>query len=168
MLRILSSTLILLALAGCDNWGDYQYESDKFKFKLTFPDGWEVWDKSDDARDFLSASITEKPDAKIELIATKTAPDISVNELYPSFESGGDDAYNLKEFTVEEKGTAKASNGEGRMIKVHWEGDKGNVKGIRFLFIGNRYQMTIRCQMAEDDYLTYEADFIKMVRRLQL
>jgi len=168
MKRLLFVFTILLATAGCDNWGDYQYKSEKFNFSMIFPDNWEVWDKSDDARDFLVASIPDKPEAKIEVIVTRTAPDIHVNELYPTFESGGDDPGTLQDFGVDEKKSVSAANGEGRMIKVHWSGETKNMKGIRFLFIGNRYQMNIRVEMAEDDYVANELDFLKMVHRIQL
>jgi len=168
MFKSIFAVILLIMLTGCDNWGDYQYSSEKFKFKITFPDKWEVWDKSDDARDFLQGSIPSKPESKIELIAIRTAPDLHVNELYPTFESGGDDAFEKNEFAVDEKGTFSASNGEGRFIKAHWEDDKGVIRCMNFLFVGNRYQMNINCVMREEDYMTNEADFVKMVRRLQL
>ena len=159
---------LMLVLAGCDNWGDYKYNSEKFKFSMTFPSNWEVWDKSDDSRDYLEAGMADKPEAKITVSVTRSAPDLNPNELYPTFESGGDDAFQQTEFGVDYKGTATAANGEGRLLKVHWKTDKFKMRAIRFLFVGNRFQMNINCQMNEDDYLTHEADFIKMVRRIQL
>jgi len=168
MIRFLIAVTALILTTGCNNWGDYQYKSEKFNFSMTFPDKWEVWDKSDDARDFLVASIPDKPEAKIEVIVTKTAPDIHVNELYPTFESGGDDAATLQEFGVDEKKSISAANKEGRMIKVHWEGETKNMKGMRMLFLGDRFQMNIRIEMSEDDYVANELDFLKMAHRITL
>jgi len=168
MRRIAVVAAALLMLAGCDKWGDYKYESEKFKFKMTFPERWEVWDKSDDSRDYIVANLPDKPDSKIEVSVVRTAPDLHVNELYPTFESGGDDPSQLTEFGVDDKASVSAANGEGRMIKVHWTGERAKMKGIRFLFVGNRYVMNVRAEMSEDDFLTNEPEFLKMAHRIQL
>ncbi len=168
MKRNIVLTMALLALAGCNRWGSYEFKSEKFSTKILFPDKWEVWDKSDDSRDFLVANYPNKPEAKIEVTSVHTAPDIETNEIYPTFESGGDDAVVLQDFGVDEKGTVSAANVEGRFIKVHWSGDKKNMRGYRAIFICNRYMLTLKADMVEDDYTQNEMDFLKMVRLMQL
>lgn len=159
---------VLLLLAGCGGWGGYVHDSERFKFKLTFPDGWEVWDKSDDTVDFLQATYREKPETKIEVLAVRTAPDLEPNEIFPFFLGGSGDAVNLQDFAIEEKGTVSAQNGDGRFIKVRWTGEKLSMRGIRALFIGNRYRLSIVAEMSADDFPLQEAELMKMLRMLQL
>jgi hypothetical protein len=168
MRRLIIAFTVLIVLTGCSSWGDYEFQSDKFKFTVRFPDNWEVWDRSDDSQDLLVAALADKPEAKIVVTAIKSAPDLSPNEIYPTFEGGGNDAGVRKGFGVDGKGTISANNGEGRFIKVHWSGDKFNMRGFRALFIGNRFQLSINAEMKEDDYNLHEQDFLKMVRMLNL
>jgi hypothetical protein len=167
MTRILTAVALLI-LTGCGGWGGYIHQSEKFKFEFIFPDGWEVWDKSDDRRDFLQAMLDGSQDAKIEVTALPTAPDISVNEVYPFFLEGSGDAAELQDFQIEERGMVPASNGEGRFIKVKWTGEKKDMRGYRALFLGNRYRLDVRAEMTEEEFLKYEQDMSKMIKHLKL
>lgn len=168
MNRILPILLLIPLVAGCTSWGGYIHESSRFNFTFTFPDGWEVWDKSDDRRDFLSGTYHSNQATKIEMIATPVAPDISPNELYPFFLDGSGDAESHEEFHIDDKGLVSASNGEGRFVKVRWKGEKVNMRGYRALFIGNRFKLEIRAEMPEDVFGEQELEFPKMVKALKL
>ncbi len=160
--------LALLTLAGCTSWGGYIHDSSRFKFQFTFPDGWEIWDKSDDRRDFLLGTFKGNTATKLEMTATPVAPDISPNELYPFFLDGSGDAGELEEFSIEDKGLVSASNGEGRFVRVHWKGEKTGMRGFRALFIGNRYKLEVRAEVPEDSYSEHEVEFNRMIRALKL
>jgi len=160
--------LVAISIIGCASWGGYIHDSARFKFQFTFPDGWEVWDKSDDRRDFLNGTFRGNTATKVEMIATPIAPDISPNELYPFFLDGSGDAGEFEEFSIDDKGIVSASNGEGRFVKVRWKGEKFNMRGYRALFIGNRYKLEVRAEMPEDVFPEQEPEFNKMVRAIKL
>lgn len=131
--------------------------------------GWEVWDRSDDSGDYLVASLPdENPDAKITLKSRKVAPDISPNEIYPTFLDGSGDGSVLMEFQIEEKGTISAKNGDGRMIVISYLGEKHRMKGIRTIFLGMRYIVEITYEIPADNYLDHVSDFRKMISLLEL
>ncbi|MCF7810728.1 hypothetical protein K9N50_07035 [bacterium] len=159
----------IIFLSGCGSWGDYQFKSDRFQFKASFPEKWEVWDRSDDRRDYLVASLPDgPPEAKIVLIAEPMAPDVNANEIYPTFMDGGGDASVLTEFKVIGKGTMKSANSEGRYIKVTYLTDKHRIKGIRSIFLGFKFKLTISMETTEDDYILHEHDFYKMVSLIEV
>lgn len=161
-------TLVLLSIVGCTSWGGYIHDSSRYKFQFTFPDGWEVWDKSDDRRDFLNGTFKGNSNTKLEMTATPVAPDIEPNELYPFFLDGSGDAESLEEFSIDDKGLISASNGEGRFVKVRWKGEKSTMRGFRALFIGNRFKLEVRAEMPEDIFSEHEAEFNKMIKALKL
>ncbi|MFH0765922.1 MAG: hypothetical protein V2A61_05830 [Calditrichota bacterium] len=168
MKRFGAGILLILFAAGCGGWGDYVYKSDRFKFKLTFPDKWEVMDRSDDKRDFLIAALPDIPDARIIVTALPVAPDISPNEIYPSFMEGKGDAAILMEFKITEKSTISAKNAEGRLIKVQWLGENTTMQGLRTIFLGNRFILEISAEMPQEQFLNHEIDLKKMIRLLEL
>ncbi len=160
--------LFLLLIIGCTSWGGYVHDSERYKFQFTFPENWEIWDKSDDRRDFLTGTYKGNTNTKMDMIATPVAPDISPNELYPFFLDGSGDAMSLEEFSVQDKGVISASNGEGRFVKVHWKGEKSGMRGFRALFIGNRFKLEVRAEMPEDIFPEQEVEFLKMIKALKL
>jgi len=161
-------TLALLTITGCSSWGGYIHESSRYNFKFTFPVGWEIWDKSDDRRDFLTGTYKNLPDTKIDMTATPIAPDIEPTEIYPFFLEGSGDAAELLEFSIEDKGLVSASNGEGRFVKVKWKGEKVNMRGYRAIFLGNRFKLEVRAEMPEDKFSEQEAEFSRMIKELKL
>lgn len=161
--------LLALLFSGCGGWGDYVHKSDRFKFKFTFPQKWEVWDRSDDERDYLVASLLDGPrEAKIVVIADPVAPDISPNEIYPSFMDGGGDGAILTEFSVEGKGAISCKNGEGRYVRVSYLTEEYRINGMRVLFLGNRFKLQIDVEMPADDFVMHETEFFKMISLMEL
>ncbi len=160
--------LALLSIAGCSSWGGYIHDSAKFKFHFAFPEGWEVWDKSDDRRDFLMGVYKGNPDTKLEMTATPVAPDIETNELYPFFLDGSGDAGELQDFGIDDKGLVSASNGEGRFVTVRWKGEKFDMRGYRALFLGNRFKLEVRAEVPEEMFMEHEAELNRMIRELKL
>ena len=159
--------LALLYLTGCGSWGDFTYKSDRFKYKVTFPEKWEVWDRSDDSADFLVGSLPESPKAVILVKTHTVAPDLSPQEIYPSFMDGSEYAGKL-EFKIEDKGAISCKNAEGRFVKFGYLGEEQKMRGIRALFLGERYIMEITMEMPEDDFLVHEMDFNMMIHLIEL
>ncbi|NQU06047.1 MAG: hypothetical protein HQ568_08140, partial [Calditrichaeota bacterium] len=141
MKSLLICLTAIIFISGCGGWGDYQFKSDRFKFDVAFPEKWEVWDRSDDRRDYLVASLPDGPrEARIILTAESLAPDVSSNEIYPSFMNGGGDASIYEDFEVASKGTMKCKNSEGRYIKVTYLTENERIKGIRSIFLGFKFK----------------------------
>ncbi len=159
---------ITLSFIGCSSWGGYIHKSDKLPLKIIFPDKWEVFDRSDDRRDFLVATYPGSPESKIEVITTPTAPDIHPNEIYPTFQAGGGDQDDLLEFEVTDRGSVSCSNAEGRYIKVQWLGEKTRMKGYRALFIGNRYLLEIKISIPAEEFVNHELDLAKMMKFIEI
>lgn len=160
--------LLLFLISGCGSWGDYVHKSDRFKYKITFPKGWEVWDRSTEQEDYLDAEYPEIPKALLTVRASASAPDISPSELYPSFMDGGGDAAILTEFAITEKGTISSKNREGRQITYSYLTEEDRIKGMRALFIGNRFIIRIKMEMPVDNFEDHEAEFQKMISMLEL
>ena len=160
--------ILMLLLSGCGGWGDYVYKSDRFKYKITFPKGWEVWDRSTEQEDYLDAEYPDIPEARITVMASASAPDISPNELYPSFMDGGGDATILTEFAISDKGAISSKNREGRQITYTYLTEKHRINGMRVLFIGNRYIIRVKMEMPVDSFVDHEAEFHKMISMLEL
>ncbi|HHE46400.1 MAG TPA: hypothetical protein ENL08_01685 [Bacteroidetes bacterium] len=161
--------VVALLLQGCSSWGDYSFKSDRFKFKITFPERWEIWDRSDDRNDYLVASLPDDiRDASITVRATPTAPDIGTDEVYPSFLEGDGDAAILPKFEVLERGSISCKNREGRQIIYTYVAEKHRMKGIRTLFIGLRYILRVGMEMPEDNFDDYVLDFRKMISLMEM
>ncbi len=168
MRPLLIGLIALLYLTGCGGWGDYSYRSDRFKYKVTFPQKWEVWDRSDDSADFLVGSLPDDaPEAEIVVKAHSVAPDLSPHEIYPSFMDGSEYADRL-EFRIEDKGAISCRNGEGRFIKFDYLGEESRMRGMRVLFIGDRFIMEVTMEMPEEDFIAREVNFTKMVHLIEL
>lgn len=165
---ILPISALLLLVVGCGGGGGTEFASEKFPYKLHFPAKWEFIDRSDDQGDVVIANLPDKPDASIEVRATKTAPDLSPSEIYPTFESGGGDVGNLNEFAVDEKGTVSTSTVDGRFISAHWKYEEKTMRTYRAIFIGQRYRIEIRCNASQDDFMTFEPEFKKMIRQMKV
>lgn len=161
-------SLSLLILFGCTSWGGYQHKSSRFKFTYTFPSGWEVWDKSDDRRDFLLANYKGDPKMSIEVIATPVAPDLSTNEVYPFFLEGSGDAGELNEFTIEDKGLMPTKNTEGRFLRAKWKVDQTYMRSYRGLFLGSRFKLEVKAVMNEDQMNEHEAELTRMFHEIDL
>jgi len=168
MRLIVVSFIAAMLIAGCARWGGYVHNSEKLPLKIIFPEKWDVFDRSDDRRDFLVASYPGSPDTKIEVTTTPTAPDIHPNEIYPTFQAGGGDQDDLLEFEVTDRGSVSCSNAEGRYIKVQWLGEKSRMRGYRALFLGNRYLLEIRISITADDYITHELELAKMMKYIEI
>jgi len=169
MRTILNLIIGVGLLVGCGGWGGYKHKSEKFSsLRVTFPDKWEVWDRSDDTRDFLVATMDGVPDAQITIIADPAAPDLHPTELYPTFETGGSDRQDLPEFSVEEKGTVSVANAEGRFIKVEWLGEKSRMKGYRALFVGHRFVLNVRIALSVDDFTVHELEIMRMMKNIEI
>lgn len=159
---------LVVMLAGCGGWGGNKFTSDKFGFKVTFPEHWELWDKSNDEVDFVEASIPDRvPTARIVVRAVKVAPDLSPNEIYPSFMDGSEFA-GRTEFTIEDKGTIACKNSEGRFIKYMWRDEERRMRGMKAMFLGTRMLFQVWMEMPADDFINYEGDFTKMIRLIEL
>lgn len=168
MKRVIITMLLFSFLVSCGGWGDYEFKSERFKFKMSFPDKWEVWDRSDDRRDFLVANLVNLPGSEISLVATPVAPDISPHEIYPSFLEGDGDYAIFKDFLIENQGTISAKNAEGRFINVQYENaDDELLKSLRAIFLGNRFILEIRATVPEDQFLVYEPEFKRMIGSLE-
>jgi len=162
------SLLALALLGGCGKWGGFSYKSDRFKFKTTFPDYWEVWDRSSDASDFLVGTLPDAvPGGEIIVRAIPVAPDISPNEIYPSFLDGSDYGDRL-EFAIEDRGTISCSNSDGRFIKYHYRKDNEKRRGMKVIFLGNRVIIEVSMEMPEDAFIMHESDFTKMIHLMEL
>jgi len=156
-----------LLLAGCGGWGDYEHKSDRFKFKVTFPVKWEVWDRSDDHSDHLVATLPDiLPEAKLAVRVTPLAPDATINEILPSFK--GNLPTEMEEFEIVDEGTISSKKGEGRSITYTYLTEKHRIKGIRALFIGFRFQVRVEMEMPNDNFITYEPEFRKMISLMEL
>ena len=168
MRRILLSLTVLTLFVGCGRNNGFKHKSDRFHFKIAFPANWEVWDRSSDSQDYLVGSLPDQvPNAEIAVKAVPVAPDISPNEIYPSFLDGSDYA-DRNEFNVEDKGSISCSNSEGRFIKYRYLGDKAKMRGIKVMFIGNRMLLEIYMEMPEDAFITHELDFNRMIKTMEL
>lgn len=154
-----------MIFAGCGGWGGYIHKSDRFGFKFTFPVGWEVFNRSDDARDRLIGTIPEYEKSEIEIVADKVAPDISPSEIYPSFNAWEVDA---EEFRVEDRGTMACKNAEGRYFTYSYRTEEGYMQGMRVIFLGNRFILRIYIEMFQDEYLLNEIEFRRMIRFIEL
>lgn len=169
MRLVLVLLFAVILLSGCGGWGDYQFKSDRFKYDAAFPEKWEVWDRSDDRRDYLVASLPDgPPEAKIILIAEPLAPDVNANEIYPSFMSGGSDAAIYEGFEVTGKGTMKCKNTEGRYIRVTYLTENERIKGIRSIFLGFKFKLLISMETTEDNFVLHEHEFFKMVSLIEV
>jgi hypothetical protein len=166
-LLVLGLAVILLTL-GCASWGDYVYKSDRFNFKVTFPDKWTVFDRSTDSEDHLDAEYPGVTAAQMSILAYPSAPDISPNEIYPSFMDAGGDAAILTEFNIVTKGAVSCRNREGRQITYTYLTDEQRIKGMRVLFIGERFIITIKIEMPSDAFADQEPEFNKMISMLEL
>ncbi len=152
--------LILFVIAGCGGYGDYKHKSDRFDFSITFPDKWEVWDRSDDRRDFLVATLPSLPDAEIVVIATPVAPDISPNEIYLKLKATDE--------RIIEEGMISCKNTEGRFIITGDRVENQPMKSINTLFLGERFMLEISLIAREGDFTNSEAEFRRMIRYMEL
>ncbi len=161
--------IAVVLLSGCGGWGDYVHKSDRFKFKVVFPQKWEIWDRSNDRDDHLVASLPyDIPEAHITVRATPSAPDISANEIYPTFMDGGGDGAILPEFVIENKEAISCKNREGRQITYTYLTERHRMKGIRTLFIGTRFILRVDMEMPADNFADHEVEFRKMVSLMEL
>jgi len=168
MRQLMASLLMAVAIVGCGRWGGFSYRSDHFKFKVTFPDNWEVWDRSSDANDFLVGTQPDAvPKGEIVVRAVPVAPDISPNEIYPSFLDGSDYADRLN-FAIEDRGSIACSNSEGRFIRYHYQQGDERIRGMKVVFLGNRVLIEVSMEMPEDAFITNESDFNKMIKLMEL
>jgi len=167
MKRLLIGFIVLAALSSCGGWGGYVHKSDRFKFKFVFPVNWEVWDRSDDNRDYLVANLPDVKESEITLLTTPVSPDLSPHEIYPLFLDGGKDGAFLQDFEVVEQGTIRAKNIEGRMILIKFTKDRAPIRGLRAMFLGNRFTLEIHTTMPEDQFVVHEADFRKMISLME-
>ncbi|MFN3821102.1 MAG: hypothetical protein ACK4OO_02110 [bacterium] len=175
IIRQLGGYLGILALwgfgsfSGCQRWGGYVHNSENFSLKVIFPPRWEVIDRSDDHQDLLEAYRSDIEKAKIVIHARPTAPDIQPNEIYPPFQAGDGDQFTLDEFEVDQRGSIKCANGEGRYITAEWLGpDKKRRKDYRAIFIGEKYLIKVKATLLLEDYPLNENDIIKMIQKLKL
>lgn len=152
--------LLILLIAGCGGWGDYQHKSDRFDFFVAFPDNWEVWDRSDDRRDFLVATLPSLPDAEISVIATPVAPDISPNELYLKLKATDED--------VVDQGMISCKNVEGRFITTRTRVEDQPMRSLRTLFLGDRFILEVNLVSREGDFTTREVEFKRMLKYMVL
>ncbi|MFC2150301.1 hypothetical protein ACFLQV_02235 [Calditrichota bacterium] len=167
-INIILMVLILVAV-GCGGWGGYKYKSDDYGFKVVFPPKWEVWDQSYEDVVKLEGSLPDDvEEARITLSTRKVAPDISSNEIYPSFLDGDGDGAIFNEFRITTKGTISAKNGDGRMIMVSYLGPENRMSEIRTIFLGRRFILEIRMIATEDDFMNLESDFRKMISLLEI
>jgi len=130
---------------------------------MPFPIGWEVWDRSDDSRDILVATITSNPKAEITVTAIPVAPDLNLHEVYATFLDGGQDASLYDQFRVGMQGTVHAKNAEGRSLIVEYEKGGQKMKGFRTKFLGFRFTLEIQASAPADEFIMLEEDFKKMV-----
>ena len=165
-------TILILSamwLTGCNGWGDYYFESDRFDINVTFPHKWEVFDRSDDLHDFLEARIPEiDPYAIITVRAQSMAPDINANEIYPMFMEGSGDVAILNEFRITEKGMIPSKKAEGRFISYTYLTDKHRINGMRVLLLGFRVKVNVEMEMPEDNFHKHEREFREMIRNIEV
>ncbi len=152
--------ITIVALSGCSGWGDYQHKSDRFKFRASFPSGWEVWDRSDDRRDFLVAINPKIEHAEIQLIAEPVAPDLSPREIYLKLTS--------TDLEIIDKGMISCKDAEGRYIIITDKVDEVTMKGMRTLFLGNRFTLEVGVMMRAEDFDEFEPVFRRMIREIEL
>lgn len=159
--------LVIIILVSCGGWGGYIHKSDRFKYHLAFPIGWEVWDRSDDSRDILVGSIESSPDAEIQVTAIPVAPDLNPHEVYTTFLEGGQDVAVFDNFRVTSQGTVHAKNAEGRSIQVEYDKSGQSMKGFRTKFLGNRFTLEISTSAPAEEFILLEPDFKKMISVLE-
>lgn len=152
--------IFLFGFTGCSGWGGYQYKSDRYKYRLAFPVGWEVWDRSDDRRDFLVGTHLDLDDAEIRTISTPVAPDLSPQEIYLRLSS--------TEGQVIEQGTISCRNSEGRFVSTRLKIDERTIRIIKAIFLGNRFTLEIEAIMFEEDFLGHEEDVRKMINMIEI
>ena len=168
-MKFLSLGLVtILLMSGCSRWGDYVHKSDRFGYKITFPVHWTVWDRSTDREDHLDAEYPDIPGAQMTVLTSPTAPDIHPNEIYPTFMDGGGDTAILTEFEILTKGAVSCKNREGRQITYTYLTEDQRIKGMRALFIGERFIFTIKVEMPSDVFVDHEPEFNKMLSMLEL
>lgn len=171
MKQILFGLCVILLIAGCGGWGDYVHKSGNFDFSMSFPDGWEVDDRSDGEHDYLTAVMPNVPGSKIVVIAEKRAPDIDAGEVYPSFNEAGD-LVTQEEFNILRRGTIACKTTEGRSLEFQYLGSESTMRGLRAIFIGSRPGLRIvvevRTEMYKDDFVMHEDELRKMISELQL
>ncbi len=158
---------IAVFLISCGGWGGYHYESDRFDYEISFPGGWEVWDKSDTRQEYLIGTHPEIKDAEITVLAVPVSPDLSPHEIYPIFLEGGRDAALKKDFMVEEQSTIHAKNGEGRYIVASYMKDLVKMMSFRTKFLGNRFTLETNATMPEDDYMLHLLELKEMIREIE-
>lgn len=155
-------------MVSCGGWGGYVHKSDRFKYILAFPVGWEVWDRSDDSRDLLVGSVTSNPNVEIIVSAIPVAPDLNPHEVYTTFLEGGQDVAVYDEFIVASQGTVHAKNAEGRSIQVEYDKNRQSMRGFRVKFLGNRFTLEIQASAPADEFVLFEPEFKKMISVLEL
>lgn len=163
MKRLVVLMVFLFALCGCGSWGDYTFKSDTFGYKISFPENWEILDRSDGSADHLIANLPDDKFSEIIVTAQKVSPDVGASEIYLRFLEGGNDAVIYKDYIILDKGTISAKNLEGRFIKTEFVNDKEPMQGFSAKFLGNRFTLEVNAISNEDMYVVYEADFKKMI-----
>ncbi len=159
--------LLTLILVDCGGWGGYVHKSRRFPFRFTFPQKWEVMDRSDDRRDFLVANLPNDMLSEIQVITEPVSPDVEPQEIYLRFLDGGDDASNYLDFEVLEQGTVNAKNGEGRFIKVAFKKSGEKMRGVKAKFLGFKFTLEAKGFVPEDKWNLYEAEFTKMMAMIE-
>jgi len=167
LIKLTSLGLAIILLQSCGGWGGYIHKSDRFKYVMAFPIGWEVWDRSDDSRDIIVASNTNNPNSEITVLAIPVAPDLNPHEVYTTFLEGGQDVALYEEFRVGVQGTVHAKNAEGRSLHVEYEKGGQKMKGFRTKFLGFRFTLEIQASAPEDDFVLLEPEFRKMISVLE-
>lgn len=163
MKRFTIIMVLLFGLSGCGSWGDYTFKSEKFGFKIHFPEKWEILDRSDESGDFLIANLPDDKFSEITVTAQSVSPDVGASEIYLRFLDGGNDAVIYDDYTIVEKGTVSARNREGRFIGTEFSKDKEPMFGYSAKFLGNRFTLEIKAVTTEELFIAKEADFKKMV-----